>query len=300
MTTHNRNLLVIFLGLLLVNVVFFFLGSQRSGVSFDENKFMVTDTTGISGIQIGEGVVLSKTTGTWRVNDQYPVDPSVRQLLFSILTRVKVKKPVEIAPEEGIEVSVGGASPLSFRVWGNPTKTKTYFALTGSEEVFEVHIPGYNEYLGGLFELRPAQWRDRLVIDASWRTIQKLTLDYQRSDDSDFTINFDKDFFVVQDIAPIDSNAVVNYLNLFEYFQTNEWLSTGRFEKYDSLSKMPPLATLTIEAIDQEAPVVLDIFPKLSGDRFYLLMTYEGSMLVVDDRRMREILLKKEDFKYKK
>ncbi len=77
MTTHNRNLLVIFMGLLLVNVLFFFLGSQRTGVSFDENKFILADTAGISNIQIGEGVALSKNTGKWRVNDQYPADPSV-------------------------------------------------------------------------------------------------------------------------------------------------------------------------------------------------------------------------------
>jgi len=296
MGKRNKNLLIIFMMLLVVNVLFALIGGEKGGVSFDENKFILSDTSAVKFVKIGNDIELKKTGADWMLNDEFGVDPYFKRLLFSILQRVKVKKPVDIDQEEGQLVQVGGEMPMTFSVWGNATKTKTYFALEGDDQVYEVHIPGYNDYLGGIFELTPDQWRDRLLVNASWRTIQHLTLDYQDSDEIDLDIAFNDDFFHVKDVAPIDSNAVVEYLNLFQYFQANEWLSAGRFPRYDSLSKMPPLATLTIETIDREMPFILDIFPKLEGERFNIGMTVGESLLVIDENRMRGILKRREDF----
>ncbi|MBE63411.1 MAG: hypothetical protein CMB89_13715, partial [Flammeovirgaceae bacterium] len=76
----------------------------------------------------------------------------------------------------------------------------------------------------------------------------------------------------------------------------NEWISKGRFPRYDSLSAMPVLAKLTIESINYDLPILLEIYPKLPGDRIYLVMTYDESMFVVDDQRMSQILLENKDF----
>ena len=168
--------------------------------------------------------------------------------------------------------------------------------MDDEEEVYQVQIPGYNEYVGGIFELNKDQWRDRLVLNDSWRTIQKLQLDYQDESKQDLTISFDKDFFLVEGVQQLDSNLVVNYLNQFQYFQANEWISKGRFPRYDSLSAMPVLAKLTIESINYDLPILLEIYPKLPGDRIYLVMTYDESMFVVDDQRMSQILLENKDF----
>ncbi|MEQ8473822.1 MAG: hypothetical protein RIC35_21680 [Marinoscillum sp.] len=295
MHKQNRNLLFVFLGLALVNVLFLLVGDSFRGVSFDEDKFVVNDTTNIFSIQIGDNE-LKKLDGEWIVNDTYPVDQSLKRVLFLIMQRVQVKKPVDVELTNAIEVKIAGEDPLSFTVSGNPTKTKTYFSLEGKDEVYEVEIPGYKEYVGGIFELNADQWRDRLVMNESWRTIQVLTLDYMDPEIDDVKITFDKDFFLVEDISPIDSNLVVNYLNQFQYFQANEWVSKGRFPKYDSLSVKPPLATLTIESINDEVPYILEIFPKMPGERFFLVKLYDQSMLVIDDRRMVNILLRKNDF----
>ncbi|WP_258098467.1 DUF4340 domain-containing protein [Marinoscillum pacificum] len=296
MKGKNKKLLGVFVLLLISNLIFLFVGGKSSGVSFNEQKFALMDTAGVSFIKLNDIKLSRGPQGQWLVDEEYAVDPNLDRLLFSILNRVRVQKPVEIPQEEGIKVEISGDQPMTYHVWGNPTKTRTYFSMDGDDEVYQVQIPGYNEYVGGIFELKKDQWRDRLVLNESWRTIQNLQLDYLDEGKKDINIKFDKDFFLVEGVQQLDSNAVVEYLNQFQYFQANEWVSKGRFEQYDSLSTKPVLAKLTIESINYDLPIMLEIYPKLPGDRIYLVMTYDESMFVVDDRRMSQILLQNKDF----
>ena len=261
MKGKNKKLLGVFVLLLISNLIFLFVRGKSSGVSFNEQKFALMDTAGVSFIKLNNIKLSRGPQGHWLVDEEYAVDPNLDRLLFSILNRVRVQKPVEVPQEEGIKVEISGDQPMTFHVWGNPTKTRTYFSMDDEEEVYQVQIPGYNEYVGGIFELNKDQWRDRLVLNDSWRTIQKLQLDYQDESKQDLTISFDKDFFLVEGVQQLDSNLVVNYLNQFQYFQANEWISKGRFPRYDSLSAMPVLAKLTIESINYDLPILLEIYP---------------------------------------
>ena len=296
MKGKNKKLLGVFVLLLISNLIFLFARGKSSGVSFNEQKFALMDTAGVSFIKLNNIKLSRGPQGHWLVDEEYSVDPNLDRLLFSILNRVRVQKPVEVPQEEGIKVEISGEQPMTYHVWGNPTKTRTYFSMEGDDEVYQVQIPGYNEYVGGIFELKKDQWRDRLVLNESWRTIQNLQLNYLDESKKDINIKFDKDFFLVEGVQQLDSNAVVEYLNQFQYFQVNEWVSKGRFEQYDSLSTKPVLAKLTIESINYDLPIMLEIYPKLPGDRIYLVMTYDESMFVVDDRRMSQILLQNKDF----
>ncbi len=292
-----RYLILILLILLLVNVLFLFMGKKSLGISFDEEKFVVRDTSSIASIKLNDMEFTRSGRDIWLINGEYRMDPSLNTLLFSILKRVRVQKPVDIPVGEGVSVALLGEDPMEFTVWGNPTKTRTYFSMKGEEEVYQVQIPGYNEYVGGVFELNKDQWRDRVVMNESWRTIQKLTLDYRDETSEDLEIEFDDDFFIMEGVQQLDSNKVVAYLNQFQYFQVNEWLSPGRIKEYDSLSTKPSFATLTIESINSDLPIMLEIFPKMEGDRIFLVMTYDESLFVVDDQRMSQILLSNKDFK---
>lgn len=298
----NQTRIVILVLLLLGNILFLIFAETSSGVSFDEDLFVVADTSEISSVTMASGqnrIVLERSQKGWQVNQKYPADENLVRVLLSILKRVRVKKPVDVTQEEAVGVGITGGKPMSLSVWGNPTKTRTFFSLTGSGEAYEVVIPGYKEYVGGIFELNPDQWRDRLVLNESWRTIQNLTLNYLQSEESDFSIQFDQDFFRVDKVDQIDSSAVVDYLNQFQYFEANEWISKGRFSKYDSLATTPPLAILQIESINSEFPILLDIYPQLGNDPFHLVVGQDDAMMAVDKRRIKGILLKPNDFQSK-
>ena len=300
MGKRNKRLTIIFFSLLVINLGFLLVSGSSSSLSFREDLFVVSDTSQISSIRFSReqsDILIERHPEGWILNDKFHADDRLRNLFLSIMQRVQVKKPVVVEkPEDAAEVSVITGEPLTFEVWGNPTRTRTFFSLTGREEAYEVIIPGYSDYLGQIFELNPDQWRDRLIFDGSWRTIQELSLDYLTSDVNDFTIRFDENFFVVAGVSALDSSAVVEYLNQFQYYEANEWISEGRFPKYDSLAKKPPLATLRIEAINREDPVTFDIYPNLENQPYNLVADQHQNLLIIDNRRVKNILKTPSDF----
>jgi hypothetical protein len=284
MKRKNKRLFVI-LGLVLVaNLCFVFLPNKGSQLNYNESMFTVMDTASISNIRFFNDVStveLAKTEDGWELNGRYPVDEGLRRLLFSILQRVRVKRPVNEQVKSGMIIDINGEQ---FSVSGNATKTKTFF--TKGDQSYEVEIPGYRDYLANIFELNLDQWRDRLVYNGSWRTIQNLKLDYPQSDEYDFDIRFNEQFFAVGGVERIDSSAVIDYLNQFQYLQANERVSPGRFPKYDSLAQTQPLAILTLESINYSAPEVLMIYPALDNERFHLVKNIANEMVIFDQKRV--------------
>lgn len=291
---RNQILSAVLVLLLIVNLIFALLPDTKSSVSFDERMFAVTDTSSINRISItknDEVILLNREDDGWELNGKYSVDAGLKNLFMNILQRVTVKKPATIDLVKPITVEIDGSI---FMVSGNATQTKTYFTSEGQS--YEVEIPGYSEYLGGIFELNLDQWRDRLAYNGSWRTIQKLKMDYTSSDDMDFEIQFSESFFEVTEVPAIDSSKVVAYLNQFQYLQTNERVSSGRFKRYDSLAKTVPLAKLTIESINYSAPEQFLIYPSLDNEAYHLVMNKAGEMMIFDKKRINGLLQRKIDF----
>ena len=154
-------------------------------------------------------------------------------------------------------------------------------------------MPGYKDNVVDIFLLHPDQWRDRLVLDASWRSIQELSL--TRRNEDPLTLTFDDKFFLVNGSTAQDSSAVVDYLNQFQYFEANEMLSAGRFPRFDSLAQTQPLATIEIDDIKQGEPIQLSIFPTLDNQAYHLVIS-EGEMMVIDAGRVEGLLASAQDF----
>ncbi|WP_258105807.1 hypothetical protein [Marinoscillum sp. MHG1-6] len=297
MEKKNKLLLTLIMVVVAINLGLFLVPKKGSSVSFDERMFVLPDTASVDQISfVGENEYsLTESNGRWLVNEDNPVDEGLMRLLMSIMQRVRVKRPVAEVSQEGVKVIFGNNDANSFVVSGNATRTKTYFTQGGKS--YEVEIPGYRDYLASIFELHPDQWRDRLVLDESWRTIQELKLDYVEGDDRGFDIRFNDEFFVVENVSPIDSSGVVEYLNQFQYLQANERISVGRFPKYDTLAKATPLALLSIESINSLETMTYKIYEKLPGEGFHLVVGPDGEMLIFDQRRVSQILRKRDDFK---
>jgi len=286
--------LLVVIGLLLVaNVAVYFSGKTKSGLSYDDAQFAVQDTSSVMSITIGD--IMLRKEAAWMVG-QYPADPAFVDHLLNVLLRVRIKKPVGQMPEEGaMPISVNGKESFFFSA--NDTKTRTYFIADG--QGYEMEIPGFSDYVGGIFELAADQWRDRLVYNGSWRTIQKLQLDYLAGDSDDFQIRFERDFFKMDGIVQPDTARMMDYLNQFQYFQANERLSAGRVPVMDSLAKTTPLARLIIDDIQIKQPITFTIFPRRPQDGFHLLLDPNGEMIAVDMERTAMLLMRKPEFQGK-
>ncbi|WP_424961659.1 DUF4340 domain-containing protein [Ekhidna sp.] len=282
---------LIAIALLLVANLWLFFSGESSATPKAEKYFLAEDLDGISRFLFvldQDTVKLEQTGEGWMLNNQYPADEGFVNTLISVLERVEVGRTIDEWNGDVLgsaEVEFDFNSRYRFQFATNPTKTKTYFISEGDAK--EVAVPGYRDNVADIFALHPDQWRDRLIIDGSWRTIQKLNVEKKNDD---FEIKFDDTFFLVDGQAPSDSSVVVNYLNQFQQFQANEMVSPGRFPQLDSLLETEPMATLSIEDIKHESPFTLQIYPNLENQGFHLAVDGDGQRMVLDARRVQRIL----------
>lgn len=282
--------------LLAANLGLFFADSFASAPS-QVNYFDAEDMSSASMIQFlvnDDTMKLERSEQGWTLNDTYKADEGFTNTLISVLQRVEVGRTIENWDQEvmgEVEVEFDFNSRYRFQFASNATRTKSYFISEGVAK--EVAVPGYRDNVVDLFDLHADQWRDRLVFDGSWRTIQKVQVQYADGN-APFEIKFDDKFFLVNGQTPQDSTAVIDYLNQFEYFQANEMMSKGRFPEFDSLSNTPPLATITLDDIKSEAPTVLTVFPAIEGQRYHLMVKDGEQQMVVDAGRVGVMLGKPE------
>lgn len=303
----STRLSIILIALIALSAFISFLGEKDTSTAFDADMFAVKDTTAIVSVRVsapGHAVELTKNLNGWTLNDTLKADPNMIQVLRSILSQVKVQRPVarlnhaEIVSDlekNGCKVSVSfedGA--VSEYIAGGDNSKKTAFYLRDND-AYVVQIPGYNHYISGIFELTSSQWRDRLLFSSTWRSLKSLKLDYTDKPES-LNIYFDKKFLTVENVEKLDTTALMDYLQQYEYFQINDYLEKGKYPRYDELAKSTPLAQLSIRDIDQTKDTDLSIYPLLEGEAFYLISDNNGEMMVIDSGRMSKILSKKDQF----
>lgn len=283
---------LIAVGLLLVANLWLFLAGDRDATPKAEKYFISEDMEGVSRflfVQDGDTTKIERSEQGWTLNNQYKADGGFVNTLISVLNRVEVGRTIEDWDREiqgSIEVEFDFNSRYRFQFATNPTKTKTYFI---SDDIAkEVAVPGYRDNVAEIFTLHPDQWRDRLILDGSWRSIQRLEVSNKTGED--FNIVFDDSFFLVNGETPTDSSGVINYINQFQQFQANEMISSGRFPELDSLASTEPMAILLIDDIKYEDPKTLNIYPGLKNQPYHLAVDENGNRMVIDARRVQQIL----------
>lgn len=288
---------VILITILLVANLWLFFADSFQSTTDRANYFDALDMESVSMIQFvvkSDTVKLERSGQGWTLNDSYKADEGFTNTLISVLNRVEVGRTIgnwdqPILGEAEIEFDFN--SRYRFQFASNLNGIKSYFIENG--EAKEVAVPGYRDNVVDLFKLHPDQWRDRLVFDGSWRTIQKVTVEYANGNDP-FEIKFDDTFFLLNGQSPQDSTAVIDYLNQYEYFQANEMVSQGRFPEFDSLMNTQPIAIITLDDIKSEEPAVLTVFPRLGEQRYHMMLKDGKQQLVVDANRVGGMLRRPE------
>ena len=308
MRVKNLTLLGVSLLLIILNLWLFNLKPALVNLSFNPDLFMIRDTTRIEKFQFHSKILdhyFSRQEG-WKINNKFPSDPNLRKMLFTVSKRVKVSRALtgnekeqllKRSEEMGTSVilTVDG-DERSYSVVGNANKTKTYFIE--NQEVYQVDIPGYQDFLASIYELKRDQWRDRLVFNGNWRTIQKMEVIYPEKSDKNLLIRFKETFYEVDDLTQIDSSAVVAYLNQFEYMQANERISFGFSPAYDSLAQTPPEVIISLLDIKYKLPREIRIFPQLPGQNIRLIMDQDDELMIFESKRILPYFKSRLDFAF--
>lgn len=308
--TRIKKLSFVFVGLLMISLLLMWAGKKDRVVSVDKSLFTIADTTLMTGIVIqseGQEFSIQRKSKGWRINDEYKADPQLIYLTQRILNAVQTQRPVSQSNIQLIrdELKKGGklvtvslltGEERKFYAGGNAAKTTAYFGNEDLSKIYTVSIPGYKSYLSGIFELSLNQWRDRVLFASSWRTIQELTIDYAAPELTNLNIFFEDQFLAVQGVSSMDTATLINYLQPLEFFQLNDYLDAGAFPRYDSLMLVNPMAQITLKDINKENNRELKVYPKIEGERFYLLTNQAEEMMVVDAGRMQRLLVQPNQF----
>jgi hypothetical protein len=308
---HKNTTLLISLGVLLLLIAGTWWAGRPSETSIVGYDLLeLSDTTKISRIEMisaENSVVLSKANNNWMVNDKYKVDRSIRNFLVGVLKLVRVKR--EVGPSQlaevkqwmatGRKVIISGEQGVlaEFTATGNPSKTESYFILAGDSKVYQVELPGYPNYVSGIFEFTENQWRNRLLFSSDWRSIQSLTVDYADDQKKDVNIAFDKTTLKVVDLPEADTLVLENYIQQYESFFTNEFISKGQIPVYDSLMNATPVATIRLRDIDSAKNTELDVYPGPADQPYVLLKDEAGNYSVCDAGRVRSLLISLDDLR---
>ena len=99
----NIRLLISLSIIILLIALIPFLKESRDGFSFDKNQFTLNDQTVITDvILISESASnkLSFENGTWQVNSTYQLDPNMRDVFFSVLSKLQIRRAVSEAQND--------------------------------------------------------------------------------------------------------------------------------------------------------------------------------------------------------
>lgn len=272
----NKTLLASLGGLLILAVVLFFYPSDRQEI--DKTLFKVSDFSLVDRVILssaGSEVALSFSGSKWLVNKNQEADEQLITVLFATLQQAEPKRQVasslrdavsSMVMKNGVKLDLfqGDVLVRSFYAGGNAAKTEAYFL---DEELgpYIMTIPGYRVYVSGIFEVEANGWRDRRVFNFNWRNFKKLETEFNRQPSQNFTIADQGSGFDLVNSPPSDTTRLNDYLDAVSLLMAKEYLTPGRVPVYDSLIQTPPIATISVYDLGDNA-LVLDLYPPIDGD----------------------------------
>lgn len=311
--SNNIRLTLALAASVVLTVIVFVLTKDQDRVSVERELFALSDTANISNItitQAGGTHILARQGGGWMLDNTYPVEPSIAQVLLAMLHNVRVFRPVAerqldsvqqyLQSPDGIEVKVAVGNQLAGHWYvGGSERTGTSYFMDAREQIpYLVHLPGYRSYLAGLFQMPANDWRLRVVASVPYNLLSSIELDYANPAKPDVAIRANESFFFVEGVSPVDTAVMMGYVDQFQYFQTDYFINPGDFARFDSLARTEPLATLTITPLNTASKVSLQLWPLLPNDQFRLAKALPtGDLLLLEENRIRWMLAEPNSFR---
>ena len=134
----------------------------------------------------GEKNELAFVNGLWMVNS-HKADPQRVSVLFAILDQAKVRRKAPLADLEKLSGEFStrgitatfyeGTEPVKeFEVLGDPDRGMTYYRE--GKDIYLIEIPGYRNYLAGIYELDENGWKYPRIFDFNWVNLKRVDVSY--------------------------------------------------------------------------------------------------------------------------
>ncbi len=313
MSQKNKNITLLgILGLLVVGVISLGLQDNTNYNTLkDKDIFSVQDTSTVDLVSIKakeKDIQLKRINNNWVINDKYAADKNMMRVLLSILKDVEVLRIVPKTQQKEVEQNIldngflvniynGDNIINSFYASGNSNKTISYMMSSDDHEPMIMSLPGYENYVAGIFEIPENDWRNRTILNTNWRTLQKLKVKYTEYPEYNLNIKFDFNFLTIEDISLLDTARMMAYIAEFNLLQADRLIDKGQIAQYDSLLQTPPTVTMTIEDINSKNSKSIQFFPMIKNDPMMLAHIKEDDqMALFEAARIQNLFAVKSDF----
>ena len=250
----NIRLLIYLVTLVVITLMVYYSGKERSGVSFDKNKFTLDEHTVITEVILeGNDYVnrLVYNNGAWEVNGRFLLDKGMRDVFFAVLSQVEVKRPASESVTDslllvfrtvGIKVRILNNSEVikSYAVVGDTDRFTTWFLAEKEQQPYLMQIPGYHSFIAGIYRVSENDWRERFIWTMEWTRLKKFTVDYTDESLQDLVFEYADNIIRVPEIDAMDTAEVMDYLQFAANLQAERFLEEDESIAYNiQLNKMP-------------------------------------------------------------
>ena len=304
MTQKKKNikLLAILAGLLTITIIVFISGRQEEGLDVEKRQFTLDPQTEITDVLVHglSGDIhneFSFQSGNWYINSKYVLDQNMRDVFFSVLSQMEIRRPVSENEVDsvvnflktagyGVEIYDNSSLINAYTIGGNEAEIKT-FIMDKHQVPYEIHLPGYQSYVAGIFNVPENDWRDRFVFEVNPISLKQVEIEL--GDDESYTVNYDNNQFSIEGV-PLDSLALANYMEEIVLLQTDQYISLEANPEYDSLV-MNNQRLITLTATDVSGRTQgLTLYQRLSNDPYILGVLSDKSACLFRFDRIKSIL----------
>lgn len=241
--------------------------------------------------------------GQWHLNDTLLLDQSMATVFFSVLSRLEIRRPVArqeadslaaLLRSQGVRtiITYGADTIKDYFVGGNPDLEITWMLNHREATPWQVHIPGYQSYVAGIFSVPASDWRSRFVFTTNFALLSRLRLIYP---DDSLVIRQKNNFFEIPGITA-DSTAIANYLEEVAYLQADRYLTpqdtAGTYHLY---LQQPHWAGLQLQTATGRTEEVV-FLQRPAGKPYLVGILSDGTPALFKYQRIKGIFKTKQEF----
>gem|GEM_PF-932127 len=281
---------LILLGFLLVVGTYFYSKSGSSTFESKSSAFSIADPSILDRVEItgpyGRTVVLDRWEDSekWTVDKRFVARPDAVKTLLETLRKMRINFPAAKAARENVMRKMK-ESPRTVKLYSKGEHLKTiimggspqgatkgtYMMIDGTEDIFVVHIPGFEGFMESRFFVDVQDWRTRIAINSPKADIKRLRVSYPNDNKSSFEITaMEGGQWDLKPLATLgqetvetpqpefSQRAISSYLDEFAKLPVEAY--ENFYPRRDSLSKTPASTVIEIESKDGKESK-LTIFP---------------------------------------
>lgn len=256
---------------ILISVIVFF--QNKSGTIKKELKdFAYEDTASVNKIFLAnksnQTILLERISPSkWIVNKKYTARTDAIKNLLDAISSIQVKSPVAKSSIEQItkllatrstKVEIYSNNKLVKTYYvGEPTQDNmgTYMILENSSVPFIVHKPGFNGYLTIRYFVNELEWRDVSIFPITISQLHSINVEYPEQIENSYQIIrksaglYNLHNFKNEPVAYTDTLLLKETAISIVKAKIDRWLDVNAMHKIDSLSKLKPIALITVKTI---------------------------------------------------